>query len=48
MIFVQDLEYIPEAYPKDLGYVVSNLVEAVEELQAIVEELQAKLDKGGK
>ena len=37
---VDDLMYVEEVYPKDLGYVVSQLVEAVNELMEQVDELK--------
>ena len=37
---VDDLMYVAEAYPKDLGEIVSQLVEAVNELMEQVDELK--------
>jgi len=37
------LEYIPEVYPKDLGYAVNELIEAVNELIDKVEHLEKTL-----
>ena len=39
---VDDLMYVAEAYPKDLGYIVSQLVEAVNELMEQVDELKRR------
>lgn len=40
---VEGLEYIPEVYPKDIGYVVNDLVDRVNQLIEAVELLQLQL-----